>query len=112
MNVTHDILVVQDEHSKQKKLLRRKPNGQQLITNWLGQEWKQEEANSDNSTRPTCTDDNVDGPEHAWVPPLNQRIWEELWQELNQASSPDTIMVTQGHKNKKSQAATEYSRQR
>ena len=41
-------------------------------------------------------DEDMDEQEQAWIPPLNQRIREELQQGLLKTTAPDTIMATQG----------------
>ena len=79
MNVRHDVLEEQDKHRKRNQILRMKPNGQQLKPDWVGQERKETEANNDNSTWPSSMDnDDVGGPEHAWIPPLKKRVRESL----------------------------------
>ena len=61
MHVRHDVSEKQNEHRKKKQLLLRKLNGKQLITDWLGQGRKRAEADTDNSTRPSSTDDDECG---------------------------------------------------
>ena len=98
MNVRHDIAEVQDKYRRRKRLLCRKPSGQQLITDWLGQKCKRMVAHAD-------VDTNVQGQEyndehkheHSWIPPLNLRTREDLRQETQKASSQDTIMASQGN---------------
>ena len=98
MNVRHDVAEVQDEQSRRKRLARKKPSGQQLITDWLGQKRK----------RSAPTDDAITGiregeygddeeRENTWIPPTSLPALDELRQEILQADSPDIIMASQGN---------------
>ena len=108
MNVRHDVSEVQDEHKRRKQLLPKKPVGQLLITNWLGQRQQWGGKDTGTSGLAFTDDDDMDEQEQAWIPPLNQRTREELQQELHKASAPDTIMATQGQ----SQTAPKHPRWR
>ena len=98
MNVRHDVSEVQEEHRKRKQLLCRKPPGQQLITDWLRHKRKRAaEMPEDNMLPQEQDEEDENGQENLWVPPLNHGIRDELRQELLMATSPDTIMTSQGN---------------
>ena len=79
INVRHDVAEVQDEQRRRKRLLCKKPSGQQLITDWLGHKRKRMTTNDGGDT--TANGDEYgddDKQEYTWIPPLSLRTREEL----------------------------------
>ena len=98
MNVRHDVAEVQDEQRRRKQLACKKPCGQQLITDWLGQKRKRVPQTGDVARDINdCEYDEDEGHGNTWIPPTSLPMLDELRQQIQQAGSPDTIMASQGN---------------
>ena len=96
INHRHDVSEVQDKHGGRKMLQPNISTGLKLIKIRLGHRQDQKRKCTYYTRLSFPEDDDTDNTEQAWIPQFNQRLIAELMRELNKASLPDTIMVTQG----------------
>ena len=63
MNLRHDIAMVQNVHTRRRKLQQRKPTGQQLITTWLHKDAQPPPDDMDIEKTQDLKDSDDDGTE-------------------------------------------------